>query len=421
MLADLERERLAERLALAPFSPEEAATLITALSGGPVAPELQHAIYRDTEGLPFFVEEVVRQLRDDGRDLTDPRGVTAGDWGLPAGVQQAIGRRLARLSPTAYQFVQAGAVLGDGFRFEVAAAICCADPAGAGADGHSLLLDALDDALTAGVLDEEGAGYQFRHALIRRSFIDPLTLPRRQRLHLRAAEALERVHARDLGPHVAELATHYRQAGPAADPETTSRYLLRAAEAAATAFAWEEAVARWQDALTLLPPGDDARRCDLLLALGAARQHAGDIQNAQRTFQHAAELARRTAAPERLARAALGFAGTLIPPLGPLQPVAVTLLKAALDALEEGDSPLRARVLGQLGWMHRYTAPWEQRNALSGRAVAMARRLGDRPTLGIGLVSHLWVIADTHNLAEQQAILAEVRALAEQTGDPASA
>jgi DNA-binding CsgD family transcriptional regulator len=423
VLADLGHERLAEHVPLTPFSADDAAALITALSGGPVAPELVHALHQETAGLPFFLEEVVRQLVRDGRDLTDAQGGAAGAWGLPAGVQQAIGRRLARLSPAAYGLVQAGAVVGDRFGFEVAAAMCRADPAGSGtaAGGPDPLLDALDEVLEAGVVREDGAGYQFHHALIRRSLIDPLTLPRRQRLHLRAAEALEQVHARDLAPYIGELATHYHQAGPAADPETTIGYLCRAADGSAGAFAWEEAAMRWQAALALLAPDDAARRCALLLRLGGAQSRVGDSEDARRSFQDAADLARRTAVPEQLAEAAMGFALTFIPPVGPLQQTAVALLEAALDALAEGDSTLRARVLGQLAALQRPTAAWEWRDALSRQAVAMARRLGDLPTLADVLVRRHWAIGDTRILAERQALIEEVLALAEQTGDPALA
>ena len=75
-------------------------------------------------------------------------------------------------------------------------------------------------------------------------------MPRRQRLHVRAAEAIERVHS---GERAEELALHYVLAGAAADPEVALRWLLRAGELAAAQLAWEDAAAHWDAAVELMP------------------------------------------------------------------------------------------------------------------------------------------------------------------------
>ena len=67
----------------------------------------------------------------------------------------------------------------------------------------------------------------------------------KQRLHLKAAQAIEAVHARNLDPHVAALANHYRLAGAAADSGKTIEYSIRAGSAAYAHFAYEEAGAHW--------------------------------------------------------------------------------------------------------------------------------------------------------------------------------
>ena len=86
-----------------------------------------------------------------------------------------------------------------------------------------------------------------------------------------ATEAIEAVHAqRETSNHVAALATHYRNAGAIADAEKAISYSVRAADAATSVFAWEEAVAHYEGVLQILEhtSEDAGRRCDFLLSLG---------------------------------------------------------------------------------------------------------------------------------------------------------
>ena len=68
----------------------------------------------------------------------------------------------------------------------------------------------------------------------------------------RTAEAIEHTYARNPDPHISTLALHYRLAGAAADPQKAIGYTLRAAQAAATVFAWEDSAIQLEAALELL-------------------------------------------------------------------------------------------------------------------------------------------------------------------------
>ena len=75
-----------------------------------------HAILRETEGNPFFVEETLRHLaetgsyyRREGRWVTDAKSIS--ELGIPEGVRDVIGRRLSRLSETTNRVLAAAAVL----------------------------------------------------------------------------------------------------------------------------------------------------------------------------------------------------------------------------------------------------------------------------------------------------------------------
>src|SRR5262249_44012338 len=88
----------------------------------------------------------------------------------------------------------------------------------------------------------------------------------------------------------------------------------------------------------------------------------------------------------------------------------------ASAALGEGDSLLRARVLGQLAAELVYTPERERRHARSREAVALARRLGDPLGLGQVLALRLQAIYDPFTLAERLDLTAELVALAARVG-----
>ncbi|MGD9890784.1 MAG: AAA family ATPase, partial [Dehalococcoidia bacterium] len=268
VLADLRRERRAERLTLGALSLEDVAALIEGLAGALPAAAVTAAVERGTDGNPFFVEEVVQHLRGEGRDLTDTSTAVA-EWGIPEGVREVIGRRLARLDADANALLRAGAILGAGFALDLLAAMGEIQP-------DSRLVAALEQAEGAGLLREDDGGYRFTHALIRETILAGLSLPRRQHLHLRAAEAIEGVHAARLGPHAGALALHFQAAGAAAASDKRLEYTRAAAEHAIEVFAWEEATAHLQAALDLTDPTDAAARCDLLLALGHTLNNTGE-------------------------------------------------------------------------------------------------------------------------------------------------
>lgn len=258
-LAELSRERLHARLHLLGFSLDETKIFLRRLSGVDAASTVIASIYEQTAGNPFFVEEVVRHLEGEGRDLASPE-IDATTWGIPEGVREVIAKRLLRLSGETNRVLQAAAVLGDGCAIEPLAVL--ADLAGSG------FLEALEQAMGAGMLHEEGELYRFSHPLVQRTIYDGLSFARRQGLHVRAAKALEAGDSPQL--HLSAIAVHHRLAGAAGEPEKAIDYSVRAGEAASALFAYTEATSHWRAALELMQKhGTSAERtADLLLRLG---------------------------------------------------------------------------------------------------------------------------------------------------------
>ena len=284
MLAELRRERLYDRVLLRGFSESEVKDLIEAISQQEEAAggeEFVRAILRETEGNPFFIEETLRHLaevgsfyRREGRWVTNAKSIS--ELGIPEGVRDVIGRRLSRLSETTNRVLAAAAVLGREFEFEVLSRMSEL--------GEDAILSAVEEGLSARIVVESqgrgGSRYAFTHALVRQTLVEELSLPRRQRLHLRAAQAIEGVHQRNLEPHLAALANHYRMAGMAADAEKTIDYSIRAGDAVISLFSYEEAVNHFQAALELMEEtGADAeRRASLLERLARVTYSIDEAQ-----------------------------------------------------------------------------------------------------------------------------------------------
>lgn len=414
VLAELSRERLAEQVLLRPFSPAEVDRLVHELTGAPAAPVVVEAIHRETEGNPFFVEEVVRHLRAEGRDLTHAEAVSA-RWAVPEGVRQVLGRRLSRLSPMANQLLQVAAVLGNGFRFDVLAL--------AGGVDAGPLVDALEETVTAGIIRERDGRYHFTHALIRQTVDEELSAPRRAGLHRRVGQALERLQGDNPEPLLAELAHHFCAGARVEDLPKALDYARRAAERADALLAYEEAARLHQlalRALDLAAAADEARRGELLLALAEARRKAGQLGEAMEAFWCAAEVARASGDAERLARAALGHEDALLPsglPRAPVGDPAALLLEEALRALPPGEGALRARLLAGLGRALYFAGNDEDAAALNDEAVATARRIGDTGALAYALSARCIAFRAQEAPAARLATATELLRLAEETGD----
>lgn len=265
-LAQLSRSPHSERLELGALDEEEVAALLTAVGGGSISVRLAADVLERTGGNPFYVTELARLL------VSEP-GLCSGDAEtvlrkeVPASVRDVTRRRLAALPEPTRTLVEAAAVIGREFDFDL-----LVGPAGC---PPHCVLERLEPALLEGVVvdAEDGLGiYQFAHPLIRETVYEGLAPLRRTELHLKVAEALEEAGAaRD--ERLVELAHHLSLAAPIGDPERALGYAERASVAAVTRLAFEQAESLLTRAIGLLErlvPSPERDRRELAIRIRRA-------------------------------------------------------------------------------------------------------------------------------------------------------
>jgi DNA-binding SARP family transcriptional activator/predicted negative regulator of RcsB-dependent stress response len=278
LCSELLNHCLGQRLDLSLLNPFEAAQFCSSLLGaGLLAPDLTEAIFYLTEGNPFFIQEIVLALRETGR-IEHANGcwrfaaglvgygqkLTRGsEFIIPASVREVIRLHLARLSAEAYRLAGLAAVIGREFSYALLHTASQLD--------NAAQLDLLEEMLAAYLIEETGAGYRFRHGLLRQVLYDELTLHRRIWLHGQVAQALERLYVNQLDEQAAIFVYHYERAER---HETTFHYLIRAGDRAQATYAPREAMDYYNRAVAL---------CQQHHELATAETMAGLLQRRAQT------------------------------------------------------------------------------------------------------------------------------------------
>lgn len=365
LLAAIARRALARQIVVPPLALGEIGELATRVSGDPIEGNELSALAEQTGGNPFFIGEYARLPRDE-----------RASGGVPVAVRSVLRRRLAGVDADVLQVLRTAAVLGDPIDVQLLGVVARLEP--------DDLADLLDEAADQHLIRPApaGSGYQFAHGLLRNEVLAGLSLPRRQRLHVRIADALTDGAGDDL---LSRRATHLRAALPLADPRTVFDACRAAAIDADDRWESESAAEWWAAASTtyaLLPQADqdDEERDDLLIAHVAALSRAGRRQTLIGVVEQALlEAVRhdRFASAGRLASATLRTSGvwpwaSFSVDAGPL----LTRL-AGIEPLVRSDPGAHARVLAALAVGSYYDPDPHVPDRLSARGLEIAERLGD--------------------------------------------
>lgn len=297
-LADLKRLGNVFALTLDRLSGAETAQLIQSYLGDAPARELRGPVFHGTEGNPFFVEEVLRSLAETGAVRISPEGwevVNVDHIAIPASMRQVVEERVDHVDPAARQVLTQAAVLGPEFSLAVLERM--------GDETEDVLLDVLDRAVSARLLDDRSAGeevFAFHDDQVQEVLYQGLTPLRRRRLHLRAGQAVEEVYSGRLDGHLDELARHFAKGG---DAGKTADYAFRAGERNEQLFTWARAAAWYAqaaDALSRLPDSAEnrAREVDALVRQVSLSFASASSEDNLAILGRAEELARSLSGPD---------------------------------------------------------------------------------------------------------------------------
>ena len=285
-LGELVRERLVEEISLRGLAVTDTAALIGAHFGlAEVSGELRDLLQARTEGNPFFIEEVLKALVEQGAIFPsgigwDRKAISQID--VPRSIRSVVGQRVGRLAPEAQEVLRVSSVLGQEWNLELLLGAVDLD--------EDAVLRHLAAALAAKLLEERRVGrrerYAFAHALIGQSLYAEVPRFRLRKVHLRVGTVLERTQG-ERPEAWAELARHFLAAG---EDQRATRYTLLAGDHAAGLYAHAEAVQQYEAALALLQEvGNEIGAAPVREKLGTALRTLGRYDTALAVLSQVAE------------------------------------------------------------------------------------------------------------------------------------
>jgi predicted ATPase len=247
------------------LSKDAVAQMLNGLSQRRAPERLVNTIFEESQGYPFFLEEVYRHLIEEGR-VFDAAGqfraeIEIDESDVPENVRLVIGRRLERFDENEKRVLAAAAVIGRSFSFQLLTAISQVNV--------DELFTVIEKAQQMGIMARRHPSPSHMNLCVRR-YLRASSAPRKQQLHASVADAIERLYTRAVNERAGEIADHLLKAKSFADEQTLFRYLTLAGKNAPDAAAFDEAQRNFKSALSHQGAVDSAERADLLANLAIA-------------------------------------------------------------------------------------------------------------------------------------------------------
>jgi len=363
------RQRVAVRIPLSRFDLQKTKTMIATLFGVEAeSDDFARVIHKETDGNPFFIEEVIKALVEQGQvfwsiDHWDREEID--QLTIPQSIKEAIGRRLNGLTEYCIEILHTAAVIGKDFTFSLLLAVS--------GDDEAPLLDALDEARNAQLIRQQGAeSFVFTHDKIREVLYEEILSIRRSRLHLRIAQSLESEETGQPPTHIEDLAYHFIAAGAL---DKGMDCAIQAAAKAQQLFAGDEAIDYLRQALECAVSLDD------IPAQAAILERMGDVFGAIGPFDAAVDHYREAARLSSERRVSINVKIGLVFNTTNDEK-GIPILEDALNVLDPEQDPVSvARALSALGRYYHYRCEYSAAIDLYEQAREIAEPIGDIPSL----------------------------------------
>jgi DNA-binding CsgD family transcriptional regulator/tetratricopeptide (TPR) repeat protein len=389
LLDQLERDQTLAHLTLQRLSSGEVAELLAGVYRRPIPVRVAEALHRRTGGNPFFLEELVV-----GAGKVPPEELPTVP--LPWNLSEAVLRHVDALGPDELAVVEAAAVAGQRFSFDLLQVMTEQD--------ELELIEVLRRLVTAGLLVEDAPDvFTFRHALTHEAVVGSLLGRQRRRLHEAALTALWAAESNDY----AALAHHAEGAGRLND-------LIEVARGGGTHYLKTGAT---HEALRLAERGLGEAGDDVeLLATAAVAAWKADLLADARSYgeRWEAETA-ATGQPEARSRA-LRFLARLEFDSGRPRRQLPLLEEARAMAEPLGETEELAWVYAQIAEAHMLTDEPDEALAWADQALELAARVGV-PGPKVRALVNKGSVAVKHDVERGSELLDEAVALAEEIGD----
>ena len=308
-LLKLNKQRIIELVQVKNLNQEETTSLIRQVFGEQtVSSEFADQIYQRTAGNPFFIEEILRSLVEDGTIFRTERG-----WDrkpiqeivIPKSVKTTLRSRLVKLDQEALNVLQWAALAGSEFDFDILLL--------ASEVKEDALFKTLERATSQALLVEvpgEKSEFRFVDNRIRQLLLEDMIHVKQTRFHLKIAEAMEKHYAINLESQAESIANHFSEGG---DAERTLKYSIMAGDRNLAVYAYDQAIRNFKGALTVLESetGRDEEKAKVLEKLGMAHDSAGHAQYSIQYYEQALEMFEKLHDLKACARICVGLSYSL--------------------------------------------------------------------------------------------------------------
>ena len=318
VLTELNRERVSQSIKLKRLNLNETSQHVKQIFGQSNIPEeFCELVYQKTNGNPFFVEEILNSLKENGviyREENEYKLKTIPEITFPRTVKSIFKSKLDRLDEESLKLLEIASCIGNDFSLDLLTEVSGYE--------KNRLLEILDEMLNSGLLKSKLVHIEvkcfFSDVIVRSILYEEISPFKLKHLHLIIAQALEKVYAKKIDDFYGELALHFLKGG---DKEKALHYFLKAGEKAVSIYANNEAEFYFKSALELLEEKKDVmlEKAEVFESLGTISEHSGEYTSSVKYCNEALAIWKDLNKEERLAVLHLKIAHTYWSKMGNLQ------------------------------------------------------------------------------------------------------